>query len=467
MGPFTHELLSADYFNTAGDNPDKSAFLTLLDAIQESILIVDQQGIVCYVNRAYCKLFKISRNHLLGKPLADFEPLARIHDVLKHKTLLHSDVSHINASNIDVVANISPLIFNGELAGAIATIQNISELNEMERQLKHFKALSSHLQTRLQEKENLPPRFQAISGNSPKFNQLLHLASRVAPTDASVFISGESGVGKEVLSNAIHYSSSRSSGPFVALNCAAIPESLLESELFGYEKGAFTGAKTEGRKGKFEQANGGTIFLDEIGDMDLKMQVKLLRVLQEKEFERVGGSRLIKVDFRLISATNKDLEKMIEEGSFREDLFYRINIIPLTIPPLRERMEDIPILCDKFMAEMNEKYARKTALSMEVLETLSAYHWPGNIRELKNIIEQLVILCPENMITSEYLPQKIQSARCSLPNKGSLKSVMGQTEKEMIIAALKETNNNKTQAMKLLGISRRTFYQKLEKYNLK
>ena len=461
--------LSSDFFEDIQNNDSAAFLLTLFDALPNSILIVDCKNRICFVNRAYCRLFKINKRYLLGHKLSEFETFARIEEVLRLGKPLHDDISHIYSANIDVIADIEPLFENKRLLGAIASIRDISELLEMERQLSHFKSLSAHYQKELIAQENLPPRFKQIAGNNPEFNQLLKLAARVAATTASVFIGGESGVGKEVLANAIHYSSPRADKPFVALNCAAIPESLMESELFGYEKGAFTGAKSEGRKGKFEQANGGTIFLDEIGDMDLKMQVKLLRVLQEKEFERVGGSRPIKVDFRLISATNKNLPVMIEAGEFREDLYYRINIIPLTIPPLRERREDIPMLAEKFMAAMNQKYDREGILSIDLLDKLSSYDWPGNIRELKNVIEQIAILCPDTVVTADYLPPQftLQKTAASKSGAGSLKAMRDQTEREMIIETLRETGNNKTQAMKKLGISRRSFYQKLEKYGLK
>ncbi|KPU27294.1 transcriptional regulator [Caloranaerobacter sp. TR13] len=319
-------------------------------------------------------------------------------------------------------------------------------------------------------KEKIKENTGTIIYKSSKMEAVLDIVHKVAPTDATVLILGESGTGKELIANAIHEYSKRKNGPFIKINCAALPESLLESELFGYEKGAFTGA-TSRKLGKFDRAQGGTIFLDEIGEISPAMQVKLLRVLQEKEFERVGGAQTIKIDTRIIAATNRDLRKMVEENKFREDLYYRLNVIPLYIPPLRDRKEDIPVLIDYFIEKYSRQMGkRKMRISKKVLDKFIQYDWKGNIRELQNVIERCVILSSGEEIEENILPDEIKRREnfadtyFSLPDEGiSLEEV----ERSLILQALEKTNFNQTKAAKLLGITRHTLLYRMEKYNLK
>ena len=310
---------------------------------------------------------------------------------------------------------------------------------------------------------------QRIIGSSKKMKDIMEMVDRVAKTNANILILGESGTGKEVIANAIHYSSDRNNNSYVKVNCGAIPENLIESELFGYEKGAFTGAVSR-KLGKFERAHKGTIFLDEIGELTLPLQVKILRVLQQKEFERVGGSENIKVDVRIIAATNKDLMKMVETGQFREDLYYRLNVIPITLPPLRERVEDIPELVDYFLEKYSMELGKKTVkMSDSTKKKLCGYTWKGNIRELENVIERMVILSENNYITEQDIPLHLPKNQGStnnivLPPEGvNLEDV----EKELIIQALKRTDNNQTHAAKLLGITRHTLLYRMEKYGVR
>ncbi|WP_193708407.1 sigma-54 interaction domain-containing protein [Alkalibaculum sporogenes] len=452
---------------------NESILLKILSNIPEAIIVIDINTKICFINDAYCRLFKKDKQEIIGRLLSKFEPLARIHDVLKNGEPMVGDISHIHSANIDVVADIMPLFYNGTLIGAVANMKNVTDIIHMQIELDHFKSLTQFLKEELynNNSDNLPDSFKHLARQNKTFVNILKIASKVASTDASVFIDGESGVGKEVMAQAIHSSSKRSSGPFIKINCSAIPESLIESELFGYQSGAFTGANSNGRIGRFESANGGTVFLDEIGEMSLSMQVKFLRVLQEKEIERVGSNKKIKLDFRLISATNRNLEKMIEDGTFRLDLFYRINVVPLRIPPLRDRKEDIPYYANLFLEEMCATYNKELTFSPEVLRIFSNYEWPGNIRELKNIVEQLAILCSEDIITSEFLSSKfdkqIGSQYIGNSSNLPLNKLIEKVEREAIISALQCTNNNKTHAIEMLGISRRGFYQKLEKYNIK
>ncbi|OAG28157.1 sigma-54-dependent transcriptional regulator [Thermodesulfatator autotrophicus] len=316
-----------------------------------------------------------------------------------------------------------------------------------------------------------------IIGKSKSMRQVFALIEKVADTDATVLVLGESGTGKELVARAIHAASSRREGPFIPVNCGAIPEELLESELFGHEKGAFTGAiKT--RIGRFELAHGGTIFLDEIAEMSPKLQVKLLRVLQERAFERVGGTRSIKVDIRVIAATNKDLQKEVREGRFREDLYYRLNVIPIELPPLRERKEDIPLLIEHFLARFNRQKKRNIrGLSKEAMECLMKYHWPGNVRELENVIERMVILANGEQLTLEDVPEYIleqSQFSCSsnvqdfdIPEEGiHLPELVAEFEKKLIIKALEKTGWVKNRAAKLLHINRTTLIEKMKKQKI-
>lgn len=297
---------------------------------------------------------------------------------------------------------------------------------------------------------------------------LLSLIRKVSPTDSTVLVLGESGTGKELVATSIHENSQRKTKPFIKLNCAAIPAELLESELFGHEKGAFTGA-TKFKPGKFDMADGGTIFLDEIGDMPLNLQAKILRVLQEQEFYRVGGSRTIKVDVRIIASTNKNLERMVREGTFREDLFYRLNVFTLHLPPLRERKEDIPLLVDHFL----QNVAKKVDISSVALQMLVAFSWPGNIRELQNIIESAAVIAENGYIEPAQLPGKITAAFNSsspmdlkLPVNIPLDERLREIEKSMILEALRKTGGVQVRATELLGINQRSLWHRIKKLNI-
>jgi transcriptional regulator with PAS, ATPase and Fis domain len=308
--------------------------------------------------------------------------------------------------------------------------------------------------------------FPDIVGSSPIMRNIFAQILKVAPTDATVLISGESGTGKELIAKSIHEHSRRKGGPFIKVNCVAVPEGLMESEFFGHEKGSFTGA-VEQRKGKFELADGGTIFLDEIGDMPPATQAKLLRVLQEKEFERVGGTKTIKVDVRLLAATNKNLPEMIRKGSFREDLYFRLNVFPIHLPPLRERKEDIALLADYFLSSLPGTV--HSSLSASVLQALIGYHWPGNVRELKNIIEQASILSENGVIETNHLPSQFRNNEAAPMNIGSdisLDEKLNRFEKELIIDALRKTGGVQVKAADLLGINQRSLWHRIKKLQI-
>lgn len=347
------------------------------------------------------------------------------------------------------------------VASALVQHIHIRQLAELEQQ----KLLTENVILRQQLKQE--HRFQNIIGNSREMQELYERVSQVANTNTTVLLRGESGTGKELIAQAIHYNSQRSEAPFIRVNCAAIPENLIESEFFGYEKGAFTGALAR-KKGRFELADTGTIFLDEIGDLSPMTQVKLLRVLQEHEFERVGGLETIKVDVRIIAATNANLEDRIARGTFREDLYYRLNVFSIYLPPLRERKSDILLLADHFMLKYGRQFGKSIQrISTPAIDMLMRYHWPGNVRELENCIERAVVVCEDQVIHSYHLPPTLQTAESSntLP-RWSLSESVANYEKELIQDALKSTRGNQAKAARLLGSTERIIGYKILKYQI-
>ncbi|MBT4502275.1 MAG: sigma-54-dependent Fis family transcriptional regulator [Gemmatimonadetes bacterium] len=343
-------------------------------------------------------------------------------------------------------------------------------LLSIERTLEHFelKAENRTLKEQLQQRVG----FEQIIGRSKPMRNLFEVLELAAPTDATILITGESGTGKEMVARAIHGASLRREGFFVAVNCVAIPRDLLESELFGHERGSFTGA-TQRRIGKFEQAQGGTIFLDEIGDMPGELQAKLLRVLQERSIERLGGDRPIEVDVRIVAATHRDLELRVKEGGFREDLYFRLSVVPVQLPALRERREDIPALAEHFLTVFCEKNQRMLrGFSPRAMDQLVHYGWPGNVRELENAIERAVILCRGEYVEAECLPRAVQESRGEVEVEAvgeigvQAGYSLGEMEKELILKTLEQTGGNRTEAAKMLGISRQTLQNRLRAYGM-
>ena len=338
------------------------------------------------------------------------------------------------------------------------TIMNLLELNSLRQENELLK-------------ERLGREFSTskIIGSSPKMQELYHMVAMIAPTDSTVLIQGESGTGKELIADLVHENSTRANGPLVKVNCTALPDTLLESELFGYERGAFTGANQR-KQGRFELASGGSLFLDEIGDMNPSVQAKLLRVLQEHTFERLGGNKTISVDVRIIVATNKDLESEVKDGNFREDLFYRLNVVPITVPPLRERKEDIPLLAEHFLTYYAAKNHRPVKdIFPRALDLLMRYDWPGNVRELENTIERAVIIAGGEQLTEADLPINIQALVDDLqtPDTGVMAGrTLKEVERDLIIKTLEQTGGNRTRAAKILGITRKTLQNKLKEYQI-
>ena len=452
-----------------------------LDTLEEPLLIVGKDTQICYFNSAYLRTFGesffksgIPPNEITNWKLTNMRnssDVAPILEVLENQQPKLKYYSVCGKGVMTAFSDIIPLMEGDTLLGAVIINRDAAQIAQMSHDMNRFRSIADELRRELDAKEGLPLPFRSVIGSSPEFVRVLHTAAQVAPSSAAVCLTGESGTGKEVLAKAIHLSSKFSSGPFIQVNCAAIPESLMESELFGYGKGAFTGAKATGNPGKFELANGGTLFLDEIGEMPPSMQVKLLRALQEQEITRVGDTAPIKLHFRLITATNRDLEAMVAAGAFREDLFYRINVILLQLPPLRQRRGDIPILANFFLREFMEQYGGTHSFSGEVLELLSDYSWPGNIREMKNCVERLAVLSTEEVIGTEPLPPQILNCRGRSGQRPAeyyrLQTILNKTERDTIQAVLSITGGNKSRAIEILGISKRNFYMKLEKYGLR
>ena len=448
----------------------KEKYLQILEAVQDGICVYDQNGIVTYLNRAYKEMTEEDIRE--GSDIYALSPNGNRVKVLKDGQKIIGGISH-KKNGVTVIANIVPIIVEQKILGAISIIKNISEIQELIERISQLSAKTEYLEEELSRRKKLNPAFNGIVGISSKLYDAMKMAAKTADNNYNVLIRGESGTGKELIAEAIHNSSERANYPFVKVNCAAIPENLLESEMFGHVKGAYTGAiKTQ--VGKFELANKGTIFLDEIGELDKSMQSKMLRVIQNKEFQRVGDEKTIKVDARIIAATNVNLEEMVKRGEFREDLYYRLNVIPIWLPSLRERKEDIPVLVEYFLEKIASelKSAPKT-LSKDAMNTLVRYDWPGNIRELENLMERLVILSEDPEIQVSDLPHYI--CQNFVAPIGDNNAALAEDEeiqpwevyeKRIIEKALQKYGSFNA-ASKALGITHKTVAAKARKYELK
>lgn len=392
---------------------DAAALIQMLESSYDGIWITDGQGKVLFANSANATLLGITRAELIGKSteqLLSEKTLSGsvILETIEKRRQISKEIFNYN-TNIKVLATATPIFDNdGNIRYVFNNVRDITKLNKLQDQVRDKDEIISR-QHQQMETLRIKLGMDTIVANSKAFCDVVELAQRVAGFDgATTLILGESGTGKEIISELIVSNSPRMDMPYLQINCGAIPESLIESELFGYEKGAFTGADSRGRKGLFEAANGGTVFLDEIGDLPLHMQVKLLRVLQQRKIVRVGGTEAVDLDVRVIAATNKDLEQMVRDGRFREDLYYRLNVVPITVPPLRERKEDILPLTNHFLHIINQKYQTSKYVTADAVEAMEDYNWPGNVRELENLLENLVITVPGDMIKREYLPRKFK-----------------------------------------------------------
>lgn len=446
----------------------------IIDATQDAISVVDERGYGILVNPAYTRLTGLTQKDVLGKPATvDIAEGESIHlKVLKTKEPVRGARLKVGPQKKDVIVDVAPIIVHGRLRGSVGVIHDVSQIKELTEELAQAKQRIRHLEAKY--------TFEDIIGDSPELKAAIDQARRAADLPATVLLRGESGTGKELFAHAIHNASRWRRGQFVRVNCSAIAESLLESELFGYEEGAFTGAKRHGKKGYFEEAIGGTIFLDEIGEISPALQAKLLRVLQEKEIIRVGGTQAIPINTRVIAATNANLEQAVQEGRFREDLYYRLNVVPIFIPPLRYRKDDVPPLVTFLLRKFNQQFGRAVEkVAPPVISALVAYDWPGNVRELENLLGRAMINMKynETVMQAHHLPplgsfnMKTDAAR-SVPTVRwspgkTLAQLTALTEQRAVEQALDHTKGNKTAASKLLGISPRTLYYKLEKYGIR
>lgn len=442
----------------------------IIEAITENffygLVIVDEHSHITHLNNNYCHFLQVEKDHAIGKHVAEIIENTRMHLVVETEKPDLFTPQYIRGNYM--IANRVPLFSNEKLVGAVGVVsfRDLNDLSVLNSEIKHLLTEVEFYKNQLKEQTGIKYFIHDIMGSSKQILAIKNKIKKIAPSDISVLVTGESGTGKELIAHSIHQLSNRSEKPFISVNCAAVPEELFESELFGYEDGAFTGAKKGGKKGKFQLAQGGTLFLDEIGDMPLKTQVKLLRVLQEDEIQTLGGSAPYQIDVRIIVATNRPLEDLVAEKLFREDLYYRINVINLHLPPLRERHDDLKILARfllaKFATKMNK---RVTGFSNEVIELFSSYNWPGNIRELKNLIQSAVLLTDSETIKLHDLPRLAQIKSANTSNHKSLKQTLKQAEKDAIASAL-ELNQDKKKVAHSLDISLSTLYEKIKKYQL-
>ena len=461
------------------DHRYRLIFEEFLDKTEDGFIVVDRDGVITDINQNYCDFLAKRREDVVGRPIGSVITTTSMYDVLarRHRGDGGSGVyiqpygqgETRDEGEVYAVAN-RFCVFDetGELIGAAAhmkfrqrAVDTAREITEAE--LRYYKEA-------YQESLSSASGFSDLIGKDPKLLELKRAGTQAAKTDFPVLITGETGTGKEVVAKAIHLESDRRNGPFVAVNCGAIPDNLLESELFGYEEGAFTGARKGGKPGKFQLANGGTLFLDEIGDMPLNMQAKILRALQEREVEPVGGSGPVSVDVRVISATRRNLPALIEAGEFREDLYYRLNVINIEMPPLRCRRADILELANFFLARLNQEFQRTTVLSQEVKQCFASYQWPGNIRELDNVIKGAYATCDGFTIDMRDLPGKMSQPRGpAVPGAGSgkqLAELMNDYEREIILAVLRDKGGNCQRAAEELGIHRSALYKKMAKLGI-
>jgi transcriptional regulator with PAS, ATPase and Fis domain len=483
----------------------------ILENCPTGVVVIDRESRIIFANQSYTDILAVPRQRIMGRRMDKLEPQADILKVLLEGVPLYNHLSHIKSADRHVRVNIFPLCQGSQVSGAVSFFTDVSETAFLSAALDRANTLADHLKRELDDQRELPKGLADIIGRNRHFLEALKTAGTVAATNAPILILGEYGVGKEVLARAVHNVSSRREKAFVTVNCAAIPETLMESELFGYTDGAFTGAKRGGSLGKFELAEGGTLFLDEIGDMTLAMQAKMLRALQEKEIEKIGRKSLISVDVRILAATKRNLTSMIEAGQFRADFYYRLNMVTVTIPPLRYRKDDLPLLMESILGICGKKYGKNLEISPQLLVMFENHDWPGNIRELVNTLEYAVIMCTGQVIGPQHLPAQFtamkgeiwknnssetnhqnqtagQSKRSSeglfletktLDNQAAKsqddlsefgsrgwKETIRQTEYKLLTQAIDQSGQNRSKAIRLLGLSRKTFYAKLNSTTL-
>lgn len=441
----------------------------LLRGVYEGLILVNKKGEIEFMDKNSEKFFNLTPGGGRNIHITDLVPNTRLHVVAQTGVPGIGQVQEIKGEK-KIVSRL-PIKKKGEIIGAIGKVifHKIEEIENLNSEIENLKMKINNYRKRIKEIDSPHYTFENLLGKSEKFIKAKQIAMRVAQTDANVLLEGESGVGKELFAHSIHKLSRRENNPFIRINCPSIPFELAESELFGYEKGAFSGARIEGKPGKFELSEAGTIFLDEVGSLPLIIQAKLLRVLQEKEFDRLGGKSTIKVDFRLVAATNVNLGELVQKGRFRSDLLYRLNTVPIKIPSLRERKEDIPLYVNHFLEEIGRRVQTEPIrMSDEALQIMVDYSWPGNVRELTNVLEQSVLNVTQGrIILPENLPPFVsQNGNYIIGNNFSLRGILEETEGQVIKKTLIFARGNKRKAAKLLEVQRCTLYQKLKKYKI-
>ncbi|WZX99174.1 sigma-54-dependent Fis family transcriptional regulator [Bacillus sp. FSL W7-1360] len=452
---------------------DLKSIQTMLEAIihssNDAISVVDENGFGLLINPAYTRMTGLEKEDIIGKPAtADISEGDSMHmHVLKTKKAVRGARLKLGPKKRDVIVNVAPIIVDDTLKGSVGIIHDVSELTVLTQQLRKAKQRLASLEAKYS--------FEEIVGASPEMRVAIEQAKLGATTSLPILLLGETGTGKELFAHAIHHESERYEQPFIRVNCAALSETLLESELFGYEAGAFSGAHRQGKRGLFEEADGGSLFLDEVGELSPTTQAKLLRVLQEKEFVRVGGTKPIPIDVRIIAATNVNLQKAIACKQFREDLYYRLSKLPIQIPALRERKGDLPLLVQHLLQKLNADYGYQVqAIVPNIMKKMAQYHWPGNVRELENILARSMIYTEAGArhLSHVDLPGEGKVIRDALPvdfdgnGTKTLKEFLSENEKNYIATVLKEVNGVKTEAAKKLDISVRSLYYKMEKHHL-
>ena len=458
------------------NNVPNGILRAFLHDLEEAVVILDKDTRIMYANPAYSKVLGIPLSKVIGRRVAEIEPESKALQVYQLRRPLAAEFDIVKTLERPVYFHAIPILDVEEIVAVACLFRGAG------REAKGFDAPYARSKIPPDSSASIPAPLAELAGSDRRFLRVLRLASLAAPTTATVLLEGESGTGKELLARAIHFASDRATGNFVVVNCPAIPESLFESELFGYSAGAFTGARNHGKKGKFELADKGTIFLDEVGELSLGAQSKILRVLQEQEIERIGADRTTTINVRVIAATNRPLFQMVKSGEFRLDLYFRLCVIPITVPPLRERLSDLPVLVEKIM----QKHAPEKKVAAEVMDLFRRYRWEGNIRQLENVLRYGAYLSQSSTITARDLPPYLGAAAADKrppssvgPGNGSrlqpsgsssvgssLRERLAREEREALLEALHRCHNNRSAAMRLLGISRKTFYQKLRQHGL-
>lgn len=466
-------------FDTSSPTEVLNTLISALDAMEEWVAVVDADARLRFINRPYARFIGVNPEKAIGQPITDVIENTRMHIAVQTGIAERAMLHEIKGNHM--IANRYPILHQGQVIGAVGTVL-FHDTHEWQKINAHIRALIAerdHQQQGAlsgQDPDRSTYQLHDIVGTSPALEALNHKVKKIAASTVSVLIRGESGTGKELYAHAIHHLSDRSDGPFIKVNCAAIPADLLESELFGYASGAFTGASKGGKPGKFQLADGGTLFLDEIGDMSLPMQAKLLRVLQDRTVESLGATQPDPVDIRLIVATHQPLEQLIASGDFRSDLYYRINVVSLDLPPLRERPQDIPALAEHFLNRLARRTGRRAPkLTAQALTQLIEYAWPGNVRELENVLEAGFHLSEGRKLGLEILPQNLNQTPKVEPvlpvtaeksASGDLRTRVAEAERQIIRQTLSECGGNRQQAARLLGIAKSTLYEKMARLEL-